>query len=333
VRVANPFSKERVVALDPARSRLVLAEARGSARNVDRETDISLSAADGSSPRLLQTLQGDVQSAAISRDGRWLVVTTEYMPNYHTTERTVWLMPTEPGTGGVAEQPRKLDSISWGGADMPVRLSAAFVPGKEGSAMVLVDKATREIERLTFYSTESGAVTHIWYSLTDQAHPEDLAGFSHGATYLALRRQYTQLGKLEIVGLARPDFMLSWSVPLPTTQSQVVSVSFAPGDTQVVAEVTSPNRNTSVLRYELYTAEVEPGGGLSDVRRLTEQGAQSQSGLPATAISPGGKLLAYVTAQHELRAVFLDGTVDTLVAEGVKAIWSLGQPNDLSWQR
>ena len=73
VRVSNLQASRRVVAVDPERSRVVLADAFGDQRNEDSETQLYLADAKGNGQRALQMVAGEVEQAWVSSDGSWLL--------------------------------------------------------------------------------------------------------------------------------------------------------------------------------------------------------------------------------------------------------------------
>jgi len=76
------------------------------------------------------------------------------------------------------------------------------------------------------------------------------------------------------------------------------------------------------------------GGALAgEPKRIAVANLPYVADFSPTALPTAGYLLAYITPASELRAVFLDGTGDTLVEKGVSAVWALGGRTDLGWWR
>src|SRR5205807_8108394 len=103
-------------AFDPPRSRVVIGQAQGDTGIPSKNTTIFLANADGTSSTSVGHVDGYVQSASISRDGRWLLLVTQQ--NTSVVETSAWLMSIDPknpseGAGKVAapSQPRRLDTV------------------------------------------------------------------------------------------------------------------------------------------------------------------------------------------------------------------------------
>ncbi len=332
--VTNPFSSTRVLALDPERSRLVLGQAHGTPRTVDRETRLYMANADGTGQRFVQAIEGDVQSAQISGDGRWLLAVTRYVITHVGIEQSVWLAPIGTGVADAPAGPvRKLDTLAGTSSDIPRHLSAALVPTNNSPTRVVVDRASANLEHVAFYSADSSDMTHIIYNLPATGMGYDTVGFSNSGAYLGLRRQYGPDAKLEMVSLGKDDFLNSWGVPLPAQAAQKVRVSFAPHDDYVLATVQNLNSPTGGYVHEIYAARIQKNGGMADAKLIATAATQSDTTLPAIAPTSGGSMLAYVNAHHELRVTFYDGQQDTLIAVAISAVWALGHNDDHSWAR
>ena len=337
VQISTPFTRLRPLALDTLRSRLVLAESAGELRDAGRTTRIYLADAKGENKRLVGSMPGDVQTASVSGDGHWLLATTNAAPAAGITERAVWLLSLDEGSNRAGDittkSPLQIESLLWQGSGESMRLSAAFLPSSASPARVIVDRADHDLERLTFYSTEDRAVTHIWYTLSDTTALHDVAGFSHSGLFLSLRRKYGPDNRLELVGLAKPDFLQSWNVLVPSEADLPARVAFASDDAHVVIASEKANAPHGGHDYTLYSAGVDPVKGLVGLQSIGIANTQSIASLPPYALSMGGNVLAYVTPLHELHAVFLNGKQDSLLVSGASAVWSLADPSALSWER
>ena len=333
VVVTNPFSKTRVLAVDPPRSRLVLGEAQGQARSVDRSTLMYLANGNGSQPTSVGSIEGDVQSASVSRDGRWLLAIAQYTIAHVGIEKSVWVVPLAAGGSTASGPARKLETISGMGRSDLQSLSATLVPADNPPARIVVDRASTGMQRLAFYSAQDDQVTYVPYSLPDRGTGYDQEGFSNNGEYLGLRRQDDAGARLELVSLSGSSLLKSWDIPLPAQPAQRVKINFAPRDNYIIASVQDMDGSTGAYMRKIYSARVQSGGGLTDLKLVAETSTQSDTTMPALATTPGGTIFAYVNANRELHATSYNGEHDTLVAEGVRAVWSLGGNQDLGWTR
>jgi hypothetical protein len=232
-----------------------------------------------------------------------------------------------------------LDTVTWNGRSANPRLSANFLPPSDRKIQVIVSRSENYNQRLTVYELESDIHVHI--SNDDvRISPEmrsDIASLSHDGKYLAARHVQ---GDSSILGLSgiQPGYRTWSSVPLPASRRQAVKVQLAPGNEQgeyahVVASVSETEGAMTNVVQTIYSSPVLPNGTLSGITRIATASVPFQGELPATALPANGSILAYVSDGHELRAVFLDGTQDTLVASDVYAVWDLKTPKDIAWRR
>lgn len=113
---------------------------------------------------------------------------------------------------------------------------------------------------------------------------------------------------------------------------QITQTQFTPHDDYVLVRVYNPDGIDRGHVQAIYSTRIEGRGKLSQPM-LIAVAARPYEDLPVVALPPAGTMLAYVDAGQELRAVFFDGSEGTLIADGVRAVWSLRTRTDLSWAR
>jgi hypothetical protein len=339
VRVSDLAAGKRVMAVDPSRSRVVIAEARGNARDSERVTDLYLADATGQNRQLLYVARGEVYQASFSADGLWLLYMTQQngLPKITRTASVLRLDTTGPAAGAQPvladrQEPRILRSLSWSGLEMDTRLSAAFVPSRDGNAKVIVNHVEYGTEHLLIHDLDADTIDVLWRDRSDGAYRRDLSAFSHDGKFLASRRQQSDGAIIYVAGLELHSG--SWnSAPFPVSNSQIVITQFAPLDDYVIVSIQNEegiNRGHTQRVFSLRDGEAR---SRVDAHLIAEADWPYDTNIPTIAMPPNGSMLAYVNAQRELRAVFYDGTGDILVNDGVKAVWSLKGRRDLSWWR
>ena len=157
VRISNPFGTSRVIAFDPQRDRVVMSQPMVSTPFGGVETNIYVTDASGNTPVRVQPVEGEVQTASVSPDGHWLLVST--LRTSSTMQKAVWLLPLEgvgdkPGSTQSYPAVRRVDVMQWPRSGAAPVLNAAFTPGDSSPAQVIVERIEGEIERLTIYAIE-----------------------------------------------------------------------------------------------------------------------------------------------------------------------------------
>ncbi len=333
VRVSDLASGKRVIGVDPARARVVIAEAKGNARGSDRETYLYLAEAAGQNRQLLNVVQGEVYQASFSSDGRWLLYLSQQNGAPRIT-RTASVLRLDKAALAAGEQPlsRTLRSLSWSGIEMDSRLSASFVPTQAGPAKVIVDHVEYGMEHLLVHDLEADTTDVLWREGTDGAYRRDLSAFSHDGWYLASRRQRGDGPIISVAGISLQS--QSWnSKPFPASNSQIVITQFAPLDDYVIVAIQNEEGINRGHTQRVYSLQKEDGQSRVGAKLIAEADWPYDTEIPTIAMPANGSMLAYVNSQRELRAVFYDGTGDTLVTGNVKAVWSLKGRSDLSWWR
>ncbi|HYP38999.1 MAG TPA: zinc ribbon domain-containing protein [Chloroflexia bacterium] len=333
MRVSDLAAGRRAITVDPPRSRVVLAEATGDPRGVGRQTRLYLADEMGRDLRLLHSVQGEVYQASWSGDGRWLLyIAQQYGTNSIT--RTAWVVePDKSLSAGEEQSPaRALKILSWRGIQMDARLSASFIPTSEGPARVVVDHVEYGVEHVLAHNLEDGTIEVLWRESSNGAYRRDLSAFSHDGKYLASR---WNPGDGSIIMAL--DISMGWrtwhSRPFPATDSQIVKIQFAPLDDYMIVSVQNPEGINRGHTQNVYSIQKPERGDGAEARLIAVANMPYDSDAPSIALPGNGSMLAYVNADQELRAVFYNGKGDTLVADNVKAVWSLTGKRGLSWWR
>ncbi len=215
---------------------------------------------------------------------------------------------------------------------MDTRLSASFIPAQAGPAKVIVNHVELGTEHLLIHDLDENTIEVLWREGSDGAYRRDLSAFSHDGDYLASRRQRGD-EPIIIVAAVGPRSQ-SWnSAPFPASNSQIVRTQFAPLDDYVIVALQNEEGINRGHTQRVYSLQKEGGRSRVGARLIAEADWPYDTDIPTIAMPDNGSMLAYVNAQRELRAVFYDGTGDTLVNGNVKAVWSLKGRRDLSWRR
>lgn len=328
-RVSDLQSGKRVVAFDPPGSRLVIAEDQET-RGSYRRSNVYVADATGEHARLLISVEGEVQRASVSQDGRWLLFQAQQ--NEANIERSVWVVDLVKAYNAV-----KLDSIAWSGFRANTRLSASFVPSSSGTYSVIVSRTEGDTEGLTLYDLQNDTRVRVWNGPSDGAVRRDLSALSADGRYLSLRQHTGGKSSLGLAGI-QPGSPTWSSAPLPAYGSQIVRVQLAPGGmggrpSHLVASVRNPEGISRGDTQSIFSAPLATGGILSGIKQIATANLPYDAATPASTISANGLILAYVSPARELRAVFLDGSGDTLIAPNVRAVWNLLPARDVSWWR
>ena len=336
VRVSDLANGKRVVAVDPPRSRVAITEAKGNARDSDRETYLYLAEATGQDPQLLHVVHGEVYQASFSRDGRWLLYLTQQNGATQIT-RAVSVLRFDTTALATGEQPssRILQRLSWSGIEMNTRLSASFIPSQTGSSKVIVNHVEYGTEHLLVHDLDANIMEMLWRDRSDGAYRRDLSAFSHDGEYMASGQRYDGTGITTsiIVANLRPRSQL-WNItPFPASNSQIVKTRFAPLDDYVIVSIQNEEGINRGHTQRVYSLMKGDGRSTVEARLIAEADWPYDTDISTIAMPYNGSMLAYVNPQRELHAVFYDGTGDILVSGNVKAVWSLKGRRDLSWWR
>jgi hypothetical protein len=333
VRVSDLAVGRRVMAVDPLRSRVVLAEATGDPRGVGRETRLYLADAAGRDPRLLHKVEGEVYQASWSGDGRWLLYIAQQNGTNSIT-RTAWVLEPDKSLSAGEERPpaRALKILTWRGIQMDARLSASFIPAEIGPARVVVDHVEYGVEHVLAHNLEDATIEVLWREGSDGVYRRDLSAFSHDGGYLATRRNRGD-GSVIIASDISLGSRTWHSRPFPATNSQTVKVQFAPLDNYMIASVQNPEGINRGHTQNVYSMQKPERGDVAEARLIAVANMPYDSDAPSIALPGNGSMLAYVNADQELHAVFYNGKGDTLVESNVKAVWNLTGKRGLSWWR
>jgi hypothetical protein len=323
VRVSDLQAGKRVAAVDPQRSRVVMAEVAGEARSSVRKTYLYLADARGHDGRLLQTVDGDVVDASVSSDGRWLLYSARQDSAAISKALYVLSLEEKQGTGGASPSPRLLDTLSWSGMPLSAHLSGGFLPADDaGQIRVVVSRSEESVESLRVFNLDNGQTDFSWSGQTDGIVRTGLTVMSSDGKFLAYRRQDGNDFTLQFLNLQTVPAGKSQATlrAFPGTEARV---QISPGADYVIASLFSPDGISRSIEQAVYSFRIsddgKPGSGLL----VAKPTLPYMEEYPALAMPPGGYLLAYVNTAKELRAVGYGGDGDTLVARGVGAVWSL----------
>ncbi len=345
VRVSDTAGGRRVVAFDPRRSRVVIAEAVGEPRDAARETVLYLADAWGRPLKQLHRLQGDVYRASVSHDGRWLLYASQYNGDSADITRTIWVVNLDD----VQAHATVIDRLVWRGIQVNRRLTASFLPATGAQVRLAVSRIEDTVESLSIYTLNDPLTYppdrrptdtyHLTAAYTEPSRPgsanrRDVSGFSYDGLYVGSRRQEGGAAKLEIFGGAGGITSTLWTrTRLPAYPDQLARVQFAPRNDYLIASVYNPDGINRGSAQRVYSARIGQEGELS-APQLIATAALPYETVPVIALPPDGRVLVYVDTGLELRAVSLDGTtIRASVATDVRAVWSLTGRADLSWLR
>jgi hypothetical protein len=347
VRVSTSGEGARIAALDPPRSRIVIAESIGESRSSAKRNRLFIAGPAGEDPQLLHDLAGDVYQASFSPDGQWLLYVAQ--ENGARITRTVWALPLLEGGRG---RPRQLSRISWSGIEMDVGLSASFLP-VNGRQQVVVSRADGKTEQLTIYAlelkrnergvvwqavTSVGANTHTISTTLGRSNRLDAGAFAHDGSYIvSTRRQNGEIWAPEGAAALelgdRRDGSLTWTRrPLTVFDQQTVRITFAPRDDYLAVVV---RNHDGINRGSTEGVHIVPvdDGHLGEPRYAGGASIPYSRVMPTIALPPDGSVLAYVNAARELKAISFDDMEETHLAHNVKAVWSLRSDPALTWWR
>jgi hypothetical protein len=130
-----------------------------------------------------------------------------------------------------------------------------------------------------------------------------------------------------------PQFEGWASATLPASDNQIVRTQFAPLDDYLIVSIHNPDGMNRGYTQKVYSLRREEERAPIEPRLIAVAERPTGTDTPTVALPANGSMLAYVNASGELRAVFYDGSEDTLVATNVSAVWSLVGRRDLYWWR
>jgi hypothetical protein len=333
VQVSGLQPGKRVIALDPPRSRVIIAERVGGLLGRPRETLLYIADATGANPQHVHLVSGDVERASVSPDGRRLLYTTQ--EDGTGISRAVWVAHLDGDTAQSIETtwPQQVQTLSWSGLDMNEGLAASWLPaGTDPAPRVIVSLIQPSLETLTVQAADAFQGTYAWRGVPDGGHEGDLSAFSHNGVYLASRRQHARQATLYVIGTAE-NVQFEASAPLPALPEQTVKMQFSPGDNYVIAVVRNRDGVSRGTTQDIYAARLDNDHRLEAPRRIAIADMPYTGDFPTLVLPGDGAVIAYISAGRQLHAVSLDGAHDTLVAGSADAVWSLGAGADLSWWR
>lgn len=321
-----------LAALDARRSRVILTRSDGAWGKPDRGTYLYVAGADGSNPRLLLRVQGDVLQARVSEDGRWLLYLTQVL-SADLVIQTAWVLPLERGTEGIGSyRPRQLQILSQRSFGKGSYLTAAFLP-QAGDPLpkVIIDCVRDTVETVTVHDLADFAATRVWEGPHEVAYPYGVsrAGFSGSGSFLAFPELKDPVYSVRLVGL-RQRMGLQATTTIPVDPDQTMRVQFPPGDHYVIAEQRVGDPGTA---RAVYAVTISRSGEIQEksMKQIARVEPYAEAGLQSTALSYNGSIMTYINPSHELHAVWLDGSADTLLARDVASVWSLLERPDLQW--
>src|SRR5436190_984129 len=327
-QVSDLSAGKRVLAVDPARSQVIIAQ------GVGEQTILWLADPTGMVETSLRLVTGDVTEASISDDGQWLlyitqqngdeITTTVYvLPLAHDKLRQ-WMRDSEKG---------RLQALNWSDVPLSAHISATFLPSQgQGHTQAIVNRSEGNVESIEVYNLDNGGTDFVWRSQTDGTRLADTAGLSADGGYLVYRRQLSNNASLELLDLQAKG--VGWSdTGLPAGADQLARVQIAPRADYVIASLLNPEGMDRGISQALYSIPIEAGSRLGEATLIARPDLPNTQELPTVAVPSGGHVLAYTTPGKELHAVFFDGTGDKVLAKHVAAVWSLGADKALSWWR
>lgn len=323
---------KRVLVVDPHRGRVVLAEEKRDQSNRVVETRLLLADARGERTTPLYTIYDEVRSGAINKDGNWLLLITQ--PGRGALARSVRVarLPSADVLLRQEWETRTLRRIAWSDPQEETRLSASFLPTEGGQAQVIINWVVRDSESLTLQDLDTGEYTRLWNGTPEAEYTPTLSAFTQDGDYLAIGRQAGDNAILGVAGI-RPRSRLWSSAALRSVNTWIAKTHFSPEDDYVLASV-QKLPSSKLPEYEsIYAAHRGEEGKLTDANRLAVAYLPHDTNKPGYALPPEGSFFLYISRYNQLRAVEYSGKGDTEVAEGVSAVWSLGEKRDLSWRR
>ena len=336
VLIRRSQDKRVVLAADPPRSRLIMGQEIPELSTGRVDTAILMADLSGNINRMVSMLPGSVESAAVSRDGRWLLVTAR-QDSGTGPQKVVWAqsldLRTDPTDGHqLPGQTIQLSAVPLTGYP-PSHLSASFVPSDAAPVHVLVSQVVTGTEELDLHTLDSNLARTLWNTEMPANNPDfDQAGFSNNGELLASPRRNPWGTVLEMISLARPDYVRWFNVPLPAAEDQPVELQFSSRNDYILAQVQKYKGMTAKASIDVYAAHVGQYdyGSLGVLNHIA---TATLNGLSTVAATSGGTRVVYVNGNGELHAVRYDGESDVTIAQGASAVWSLGTDADLGWTR
>jgi len=311
----------RVLALDPARRRVLLAapEAGDPARTLLTLADATGQAADPLPP----AAPGTVLRAAFSAHGSHLVYLAQQSNGQ--TIRALWQVDLQHPDHARHE----LAWLPWGEVQTVGWLGAFLPPASAGGA-VFIYRLDARGEQVVQVNLEAGGATLLWSGRARDLHGNTAAISPDGRT-LVLHNPQGMASTLDLV--ATDGGAAVRSFPAPAYGGQSVHAAFTPGGDYVLYTVHNPEGLERGYVQPIYSLPSGAPAGTAPLVLARNAVMPYDPSLAALALPPGGELLLYVSAGGGLQATTFDGAARATLGSGVDAVWSLRDPAPWSWVR
>jgi len=327
----------RVAALDPATSRILLATTSGDSGSPNFHTSLYLAGPWGDNPLLLHEPAGDVDGAAFSPDGRWLLYVTEQ--NNEPTSRRLWVSRVPESAGvGVYGRPRQLGFLQLHD-DTSAVLTGRFLHSHDGQTLLAVTRRTGFGERLSVYSLTDSDSTNLdgfgwpsgalrpYASQIDLVEPESTYGhhasaFAHKGLTLANHWQQGLRSQLSLYS-RDGDRTMRYTFPFPLSGSLPARLYFSPHDDYLVATLSGRPGAGGDSIENVYVTPLNRDQAPGTPQFLTSIRLPQTSNHPTLALPASGTHLVYVNDAQALMTARYTGEKFTLLAEHVAAVWDM----------
>jgi hypothetical protein len=317
---------------------MLLARTSGTSGSPNFHTSLYIAGPLGDNPFLLHEPAGDVDGAAFSPDGRWLVYSTEQ--NNETSSRRLWVSRVPESAGvGVYGRPRQLGFLQWQDEGAGADLTGQFLYSHNGETLLAATRRTGYGKRLSVYSlTDSdsanldgfgwptGAI-RTFASQIELVEPESIYGhtasvFAHKGLMFANHWQQGLRSQLSIYS-REGDRTMRYTFTFPLSGSRPAQLYFSPFDDYLVASLSVRPGTAPESVENVYVTPVTRDRPPGAPQFLVAARRQQSPELPTLALPASGTHLVYINDAQALRSARYTGEKDTLLAEHVAAVWDL----------
>ena len=311
----------RVLALDPARGRMLLAAAEAGAapRTLLTLADATGQAADPLPP----AAPGTILRAMFSADGSHLV----YLAQQTTSQtiRALWQVDLQHPDHARHE----LAWLPWGDIRTVGWLGAFLPPAPAGDA-VFIYRLDGSGEQVVRVNLDVGGATLLWSGRARELHGNS-AAISPDGHVLALHNARGMAGTLDLVAANGGEPARAF--PAPAYGGQSIQAAFTPGGDYVLYTVRNPEGLERGYVQPIYSLPTGAPAGTAPLALARNAVLPYDPSLAALALPPGGELLLYISAGGTLQATTFDGAARATLGSGVDAVWSRRDPGPWNWVR